>query len=296
MKTKYASKELEAFITTKYDLMAGSLTPLQEGHSAQVFKFDDVNGRTLVIRIRKGMKDLQADRYAYNHFISSTVPIPKVLDIGLINQNYFAISEYIEGKQAFGLIESEFSEALPAIQDALGAIYTTDISSTRGYGDINPELGNGPFLSWKSRLENEIDEIGGVKMLEEYAKRLHLASEGVAKLFAKIHSNIDNVSETRRLLHGDPGYDNMLISGGKVVAVLDWEQMAFGDWARDFSRLPSVYGDIYKFAEKYGLETNNISERVSVYRSINMLRDIEFAVSNNDESIAERLRKKLRKM
>ncbi len=293
MKTNYGRKQIITMLSSLYDFLENTLVALQEGHSAQVYRFRTSSGQDMVIKIREQIEDLQADQYAFHHFKEPNVPIPEVFKINTVGANGYAILQYINGVQADHLSQQKFTDALPSIQKTLGHIYLHDISETYGYGDLDATTGNAPFSSWHERLEAEIEEIGGERLLKDYARLLHLPSVAVPTLLENIARNVSRVSEVRRLLHGDPGFDNMLIKDGQVVAVLDWEQMAYGDWVRDFSRLPQNYDDIYEFAKKFGLEAEYIPERVRVYESMNLLRDIEFAVISGDDGVAGRLRERL---
>jgi aminoglycoside 2''-phosphotransferase len=49
------------------------------------------------------------------------------------------------------------------------------------------------------------------------------------------------------LRHGDLWYENLLVAGGRLVGVLDWEGAAFADPAQDFAPLPHL-GDPFSEA------------------------------------------------
>lgn len=296
MKTSYTLSEIKSFLKTRMSINSDSLAKLTEGHSSQVvsFKTDD---RQLVIRIREDEQDLLADQYAYQHF-GHDLPIPKVIEVGRFDsRSFYCISDFIEGPTALSLGPSEFSLVLPKIQDALACTFHVDITKTRGYGDIDVATGEGGYSSYKSSLTAELAQLG-VGRLHEHARNINIEAKIVDALVSQFESNLPYVSEVRRLTHGDPGEDNMIIKDGAIRATIDWEQMAYADWMRDFSRFEyyrdSRYGDANTFAKQYGLEADNLKERRATYWAINALRDIEFASSQRSEEVAQRLRKEIK--
>jgi aminoglycoside phosphotransferase (APT) family kinase protein len=56
-----------------------------------------------------------------------------------------------------------------------------------------------------------------------------------ALLFAWLSMHAPEVDAKPVLLHGDPGFHNMLVNGGEVQALLDWERARLGDAAQDLA-------------------------------------------------------------
>jgi aminoglycoside phosphotransferase (APT) family kinase protein len=296
MKTAYTLSEIENFLASRMTILPGSLEQLTEGHSSQVFAFTSDDKR-LVIRIRGDEQDLLADKYAYEHF-DNGLPIPKVLQIDRYNdKSFFCISEFIEGLTTFSLDRNEFSEMLPAILDIFANTFYVDITRTSGYGDINVITGEGKYPSYKAFLESEL-EILGIERLHKYAETISLDNKYIDDLVGQFENNLPYVSEVRRLTHGDPGGDNMIVKDGAIKGIIDWEQMAYADWMRDFSRLEYYgddrYGDAAGFAVQYMLESENLPQRKAVYWAINALRDVEFAATQNSKQVVQRLRRDIK--
>ena len=296
MKTTFSLREIEKFLSLRTGILSGSLTQLTEGHSSQVVGFATTDNKRLVIRIRDDEQDLLADKYAFEHF-SGNLPIPKVLEVGRFDYNaYFCISQFVEGNTVISLERNSFNEILPNIHDIFAATFHTDITSTQGYGDINVITGSGQQPTYKEFLKTELKQLD-VEKLRVDATTIGLSDKLVDKLVAQFEDNLPYVSEVRRLTHGDPGGDNLIVNKGLVTGVIDWEQMAYGDWVRDFSRFGyfgnNQYGDALTFAKQFHLEADSLDERKAVYWAINALRDIEFAATRHDDKVAQRLRKEL---
>ncbi|MBD0859770.1 phosphotransferase family protein [Gordonia sp. zg691] len=54
-------------------------------------------------------------------------------------------------------------------------------------------------------------------------------------LFAWLHAHVPKVTARPVLLHGDPGFHNILIDDGALTAMLDWERARIGDPAQDLA-------------------------------------------------------------
>jgi hygromycin-B 4-O-kinase len=291
MKTNYKLTDVERFLEARISIAANSLTQLSEGHSSQVICFTS-GGKQLVIRIRENEQDLIADKYASEHF-STSLPIPKFLEVGSYDDKaFYCISNFVEGVTVLSLGSDEFTRILPEILDTLAATFSVDITNTHGYGYINIITGEGRYPSYKAFLNSEL-ELLGRENLYKHANKINIGAKLVDNLIMQFENNLRYVSEFRRLTHGDPGGDNMIVKNGEIKGIIDWEQMAYGDWMRDFSRFEFYgddrYGDAASFAKKYKLETEDLERRKAVYWAISALRDIEFAVTQNNEQVARRL-------
>jgi len=300
MKTQFSITEIEDHLSKIVgNLEQGSVKQLAEGHTSQVFLFKTSRHDTLVIRTRENKKDFDADNYAFQNF-AKILPIPEVLEIGALNDSaFYAITPFVEGSTLNILPPVSFEELLPKIKAVIAQTFLMDISNSEGYGDPNFETGNAPFLSWKDSLRNELSTLN-IDRLRQSALNIGLPEGSVNALVNQFNSNFMYASEYRRLLHGDPGGDNIIVGNESVLALLDWEQMSYGDWLRDFSRFEfwnkNNYGDAQKFADKYDLENEHIQERKAVYWAINALRNIEFANTQKNEKVAEWLRTNLQRI
>jgi len=111
----------------------------------------------------------------------------------------------------------------------------------------------------------------------------------IDRLYAQFESNLSVIDEpARRLTHGDPGFDNVLVRNDEVVAVIDWGALGYGDWLFDMARLDfwwlGRYGEIRNFAIKHSLETENLEQRVALYWAYFALTTLEFAFTGESES------------
>jgi aminoglycoside phosphotransferase (APT) family kinase protein len=291
MKSQHPLSDVAAFLEKTQDAVPASVKLLVEGNVSQAFSFETKNG-TFVCRLANSNGDFLADRYASDTY-GRILPIPPVTATGKYDADtYFCVTNFVEGRTALSLDSNKMAGALPAIRSALGKIYSMDVSQSSGYGLVDASTGNAKFESWQAWLQSILTHDRNDLKLS--AKEIELNETIIDRFFAQLESNARFGSETRRLFHGDPGFDNILMKDGQVSAIIDWGQMGYGDWMSDFARLefwsPGTYGDTLVFAEEYGLESDNINERKALYWAINALWAIEFAHKNQNENVIYWLR------
>lgn len=297
MKTTYSQENIRTFLASREDARPTSIVRLTEGHTSQVFGFETNAGKKLVLRVSAHEADFAADEYAANVFGRSLM-VPDVVEIGRYDgKSFYCISEMANGQTTNLLTAAELAKALPVIRQSLADIFMFDVSSTQGYGSIDVKTGNARHGSWHAALSDKIESTGD-EAFRANAVKLGLRAELVEAFFAQFRHNLTYASETRRLLHGDPAFDNMLVDGDKVTAVIDWAQMGYGDWVSDFARLdfwwPDRYGDIKSFASEYGFDDDHLDERVALYYATNALWTIEFADRAKSAKVRAWLKKHLK--
>lgn len=300
MKTTFSIEDVSGYLAhTQHAFAPESVTQLNEGHTSQVFSVMSTSGDAFVIRIRSSRKDFEADQFAFDTF-SKKLPIPEVIEIGQLSDSaYYAITPMISGDTLKSISANSFTDILIEVHDSLSKIFSMNISRMYGYGVPDFRTGNAKFSSYKEALRSELAMLD-VEKLRKYAHFIGLPTESVDLLVKQFNDNLPYVSEKRRLLHGDPGGDNFIVSDGVVVALLDWEQMEYGDWLRDFSRFEfwnmHEYGDAGVFADQYNLESEYIRERKAVFWAINAFRNIEFAAVQKNEKVAAWMRFNLKRL
>lgn len=285
MKTSLSLSDIEAGLFSLGKQPEG-LAQLDEGQVAQAFKFMS-GGSSYVLRISQTERDFLADKFISKNF-SNSLPVPHVYEIGAFTVNtFYCISEYKLGNTVKSINDSELARNLPEIQDTLAAIFLTDITEYSGYGGPNFETGNAPFVSWRNAISSLLEK--NSQDLRKNAVNIDLDPVIVDKFLKQYEKYLPYASEQRYLLHGDPGFDNMIIKDGKIVAVIDWAQFGYGDWMSDFARISfwrdGGYGEPDEFAKKFDLSNKHLEQRQKLYWAINALLAIEFADKAKNESV-----------
>jgi hygromycin-B 4-O-kinase len=223
---------LRAFLDTHWPQPVTKLEILVGGEDSQAVYFEADN-RRFVLRINTSDYGFKKDQYAYEHFASERIPIPKVFQIGKVNDDHaYCVSEFIEGPTLQDLDQPAAEGLLPTTLQMLRIIADVDISRTSGYGSLDFS-GNGRYASWQDWLlshiaapEFEWDEVVSMGVIQRTF---------LNKVFDTFKRLVDRVPNERRLFHGDFGSNNVITRCNSIVAVLDWDAAGYGDWLFDIA-------------------------------------------------------------
>ena len=150
-KTVIDQDKVLTYLKHNFDESVADLTYIKGGEGSQAFSFTASDG-DYVIRINTRIDPFYKDAYAFDHFASKHIPIPRIFEIGKIDDTYtFAISKKVEGRIINDLTHGEFMEVLPDFFSVLDAIHATDIRHTAGYGKWNID-GEGEYDTWHEFL------------------------------------------------------------------------------------------------------------------------------------------------
>lgn len=223
MKTSLVASTINDFLVTQFETI-DDLQNMIEGEESQAFSFRYEDNK-YVIRINPSIDGFKKDEYAYKHFTSASVPIPKVIMVGQIDSNHaFCISEMAEGITFQDADEVTISRLLQPVTEVWQAISRTDLATTSGYGDFGSN-GRGQFASWREYLLSILDD-----KKYNWSKLISLMDVDLVKQmsdeFARL---VPECPEERNLVHGDFGSNNLLVSNNAVTSVLDWENALYGD-------------------------------------------------------------------
>jgi aminoglycoside phosphotransferase (APT) family kinase protein len=218
------------------------------------------------------------------------LPIPDVIRIGKFDEHaYFCLTTWAEGEQSNKLAINDLKVALPNIHKTLADMFKSDISSTSGYGRATAPDGNAPYKSWRESISESTHK--HTEKYRQHAINMNLRQSIVDDLVSQYQRNLNYACEVRRLLHGDPAHDNMLIKDGRVTAIIDWGWLGYGDWMSDFATIsfwwPEAYGDPLLFAREFDLEAAHVRERTALYWAINALRVIEWTDRHKKNTVRQ---------
>lgn len=234
--------KIKIFLETHSKSPISDLQFLGEGCFSRAYSYIQ-EGQAFVLRLNEGKSDFIKDALIYDCLKNPAAPVPQVLKMGTFDELYFyCITERLPGITYNDLSLEEKEAVLPAIFDALEAIHHLDISHTTGFGLID-ENGNGQFPSWPAALLNlenhkipyDFESLYG----RPYFDRL------VFDQYLDMLQNLAScLPEKRFFVHGDFGFDNILIQEGRVTGVIDWGEARIGDPAYDVAWLDYWSDDI----------------------------------------------------
>ncbi|HEU0164967.1 MAG TPA: phosphotransferase, partial [Thermomicrobiales bacterium] len=233
-----SSDEVLSLLATQFTSAIDNLVQLPGGGVARIFAFDTAGGEYVVRFNSAAELDFDNEAAIIDLLAGSGVPIPRMIAHGVIRDLSWAISDRIPGVQLNSLPPDEFAAMTPQVFATLDRIHATDITTTAGYGYFDATL-TGRSSSWREHvLSIREDHPGGYNPPWEVTfATTALDRSLVMSLFAEIERLVAFCPEGRWLIHGDYGYDNILVQDGKITAVLDWLSARFGDFLFDVASL-----------------------------------------------------------
>ena len=268
VKTKIDNEVVLNFLKSDFAPDLQSLTTIKEGETSQAFSFSSKHSE-FVIRINPEKHGFEKDKYAYEHFNSQKVPIPKTFQIGKINDKFhYSITEKVAGKIIDHFEKEEIRQFIPELINVLDSIHGFDIGETQ-FGDWEID-GKAPETSWKNYLHKLIGGFEGYENKTPHSTLLE--PEVVQKLIARYKQLVDYCPNIRHLVHADYGFNNLLSDGNKITGVIDWELSKYGDFIYDIAWLSFWettidYGDIFlKHYQETNVSVPNFHERLLCYK------------------------------
>jgi hygromycin-B 4-O-kinase len=265
-------EQLQHFLSTRFK-WARDPRHLADGWWSQAFSFSSDEGE-LVIRISRNDADFRKDLFASQHFSNPHIPVPVCKEIGRFDDSfYYCLSAFCEGRTS----DSLFEELSPAAQQALAPavlaplehIHRLDTSGLTGWG-ITDTTGKGGWNSWPDFLAAVHNHKHPVTW-QQLARNTWLDGRLFERLLERMRSLFPFLPEKKMVLHGDYGFDNLLIKDGRVTAVLDWAEMMLGDEVYDLVHMNEPWaqpnGEMqYLPLWAAGKELPHLEERLLCYR------------------------------
>ncbi len=213
-----------------------SFALIQGGNSNLTYRVTDAAGRSLALRrpplgrILESAHDMAREHRVIAALHPTGLPVPQPLGLCLdrtVNGSDFYVMEFVEGlvphdaELGAQIPEGERAPLSEHVIDVLAELHSLDPDAI-GLGDLGRREGYVArqlrrwSRQWEESKQREIPEM----------------DELVARLQA-------NIPPQRRssVVHGDYRLGNMIVGGGRVQALLDWELCTLGDPLADVGYL-----------------------------------------------------------
>lgn len=212
------------------------------GMFSQAFSFSTNQG-DFIIRINQDDEDFRKDDYAHRHYASAALPVPKMVNIGQFSDShYYAITQKCPGRTHNEMSITAANKILPGLFQTLHAIHSIDVSSRKKWGLLDTQ-GQGLFESWEAYLLSFYNQKFAFTWDFLYAETF-LQRDVVEYLQQKIVDLLPYCAGKKHLVHGDFGFDNLVVSGKTITGVLDWAEAKYGDFLYDVAYLDFWSKDI----------------------------------------------------
>lgn len=269
LKTKIDEGKVLDFLRSNFADDTTSVEIIKEGEGSQAFFFSSYNNQ-YVIRIHSKKHGFEKDRYAHERFNAESIPVPKTLKLGKLDDNYYySITERADGKIIDHFEKAEVRRFLPAIIKTLDAIHNFDISDTPLYGGFD-SCGKAHHTTWREHLLKLIEDFGGFENKRDDGAFLN--KEIVELILDRYKQLVEYAPNIRHLVHGDYGFNNLMSDGAKITGVIDWELSKYGDFLYDtawlsFWESEIDYADIlFKHYNEKNVPVPNYNKRILCYK------------------------------
>lgn len=268
--------EAAAFLRARFSGEADALASIGKGEWSKAYCFRRA-GRDYIIRFSAFDEDFAKDRLAAR-YTCHDLPIPPIIELGEAFDGFYAISERVLGVYMDELDEPTMRAVFTSLFAALDATRLADLSGSRGYGIWGAD-GNAPHPTWRAAL---LDVVNDRPEDRTHGWRERLASSPTGagpfeEALRRFQAVVDQAPEKRHLIHSDLLHDNVLVSGSRINAVLDWGCSMYGDFLYDIAwfsfwspwypawRDIDFVSEAARHYESIGLETPQLEERVRCY-------------------------------
>ncbi len=262
---------VESFLRAHLGAPVETLQGLRGGEICTVYSYTRAGAR-YVIRFSAMESGFRHDRLAYERFANAGIPIPPIVEIGRFREWAFAIAPHVPGRTMQSLPAARHDAVAPALVRLVDRIHHLDIGDTTGYGAVD-DRGVGRYPSWSAYLaaiaeEDPGDFYGRWTQLYDTS---FLERQLCERLLAQMTALLPNLPPVRALVHGDVGFDNVLVEGRQISAVLDWANMLYGDFMFDVASLrfwpsPVPYADLFRrYYSEQGRVVPRFEERLRCY-------------------------------
>lgn len=204
-----------------FELIAG-------GHSNLTFSVKDSNGATFVLRrpplghVLESAHDMGREHRIISALVDSQVPVAKTVGLckdPAVNEAPFYVMHYVEGPV---LHDAEAAQSLTMQQRQQLSFHVVDVLAE--LHKINPDdVSLGDLGRKEAYLERQLKRWN--KQWEASKTHEIPAMEETSALLAERMPTQIGAS----IVHGDYRLGNMIVDGGEIQAVLDWELCTLGD-------------------------------------------------------------------
>ena len=269
MMTDLAVGIVSQFLQANFHRDIASVQWIGSGWFSSAFSFT-IGEEAFILRVNSYLEDLQKDAFAYQHFASARLPIPRVVLLGQFDETrHFCITERCSGRTLNDLDKATVRKVVPRLFETLDAIHRVDVSDYAGWG-LTDANGNGRFDSWTDYLlslhnQKFTHRWSTLQQHPFWEKDVHEA------FFEEMRRLLPYCSSDKYLIHRDYGFDNVMSDGQTITGVLDWADCGLGDFVFDIAWLDFFsqeipYGELWSdYAAAKGYDVPNLPERMRCY-------------------------------
>lgn len=250
---------------------------LVKGENSEVYDVSTGKG-SIILRIsRSEHPSFETEEWAIRQCQALGLPVPKVLYVDqerVDGQSLsFSVETKLPGESLDDLLrhgklsKGQLSGVLRQAGELLARIHTIKIE---GFGGIDKE-GKGEFRSFADYMK---DKIKKAKRLFEVAEKIKVNPGDISEAIKIIDSHRDFYGSVKEsvLLHNDYSPKHILVEGGRITGLIDFETVIAGSPLLEFTRWEYYFGEDYPlkllldgYSDKQIFD-DKFGERISLFR------------------------------
>jgi hygromycin-B 4-O-kinase len=275
------------FLQEHFHKEVASVAFIGAGWFSQAFSFT-AGGQGFIFRVNAYEEDFQKDAFAYHHFSSPVLPIPRVVRIGQFDDSrYYMITERCAGRNLNQMDTAAVRQIVPVLFETLDALHSVDVSGYTGWG-LADTAGNGRFESWPAYLLSLYNQKFAFSWTE-LAAHTFLERDVYEAVLEGMKQLLPCCPPDKYLIHQDFGFKNVVFDGRRITGVLDWADYGLGDFVYDVAypdywSADIPYGALWrKYVASQGRDVPHFEERMRCYQLHMALHDMAVAALQGDE-------------
>lgn len=265
--------QAEAFLLARFGGEVSDVSRIGHGEWSKAYAFRRA-GAEYVVRFAALVEDFAKDRLA-SRYASRDLPIPRILEVGEAFGGFYAVSERASGGYLDDLDERRMRDTLPSLFATLDAMRLVDLSDSTGYGGWGAD-GAASYPTWQAALL-DVAEDRPSDRIHGWRSNLDASPTGpepFEEALERLRALVAYAPAERHLIHSDLLNYNVLVSGGRVTAVIDWGCSMYGDFLYDVAWLSywspwypqwrgiDFAGEAARHHEAIGLDVPHLAERL----------------------------------
>lgn len=270
-------KEAESFLKDHLQNKSRQVEDLNGGDWSAAYAYI-LEGKEYVIRFAASKEGFKKDKKV-GDYATSTLHVPKIVEIGEALRGYFAISERNHGIFLDDLDGEQMQRTLPNLLSTLDEVRNFDLSGTEGYGWWGAK-GIASCRTLQEPLLGGFDDKPGDRTYG-WRKKLESSPTGAAafdRIRAVLETLVVDMPSERYLIHNDLLYRNVLVEDSEISAIIDWGNSMYGDFLYDIALLVYYWSWFPKWKdidikqavlahyESIGLTVPDIEKRLLCYQ------------------------------
>lgn len=277
---------VERLLTTEMPGPIHDLETLLGGSVGRTFGFV-AGDEPFVIRFNwRTLGGFGKEKLIEHLLIGTAVPFPHLVKTGTLAGAGldWAISVRLPG-HGFRIDAPDLPVMLPHLFATMDAIHSANLTGTNGFGGFDAS-GTGRDPSWLAHIRSVREdgpEGGYFPTWETLFRTTILDRDAIDALIRTVEATLPFCPEDRQLVHGDFGFDNVLVEAGRVTGVIDWLNARFGDGLYDVAWLDFWPDPPLGIAEEYiawksaqGHSLPHAAERIRCYQAMIAVDSLRF--------------------